>query len=179
MDEATTQIATGLWAGPNLSFWLVTLIVLVSGAMAAFARNIVQAAFSLFFTLLGMAGYYVLLGSAFLAITQVIIYVGGILVLLMFGVLLTHRLFERPGRGYWRFYGVSIAFGAVLLIGVLVQIVLIAPWKTAGNLVMPESSTRLMGNLLLTDYLLPLEVVGMLLLLCLLAAAYLVRRRER
>ena len=179
MDQATTQIAAGLWAGPNLSFWLVTLIVLVSGAMAAFARNIVQAAFSLFFTLLGMAGYYVLLGSTFLAITQVIIYVGGILVLLMFGVLLTHRLFERPGRGYWRFYGVSIAIGAVLLIGVLGRIVLIAPWTKAANLAMPEPTTRLMGNLLLTDYLLPLEVVGLLLLLCLLGAAYLVRRQER
>ena len=78
------------WTGPNLSFWLITLVVVIPAFFAAFSRSIVRAAFSLFFTLFGMAGYYVLLGSDFIAVTQVIIYVGGILVLIMFGVLLTN-----------------------------------------------------------------------------------------
>ena len=90
------------WSGANLTFWLLTAVVLLSAAVAAFARSIVQAAYALFFTLLGMAGYYALLGSGFLAITQVIIYVGGILVLLMFGVLLTNRPLEAAQKGNLR-----------------------------------------------------------------------------
>jgi NADH:ubiquinone oxidoreductase subunit 6 (subunit J) len=91
VDPKIMTEAVGPWFNPTLSFILVSLLVIVSATVAAFARNIVNAAYSLFFTLLGMAGFYILLGSDFLAVTQVIVYVGGILVLLMFGVLLTNR----------------------------------------------------------------------------------------
>lgn len=165
--------------GTQLSFWLITALVLVSGFFAAFARNIVQAAYSLFFTLIGMAGYYLLLGSDFLAVTQVIIYVGGILVLLMFGVLLTNRPLERAQRGTLRLYVVGSLAGAALLFAVLFQIIMRAPWKVAAALPAPESNLRLMGRMLYGPYLLPFEVVGLTLLLCLIGAAYLVRRKER
>lgn len=164
--------------GTQLSFWLITIVVLVSGAVAAFARNIVQAAYSLFFTLIGMAGYYVLLGSDFLAITQVIIYVGGILVLLMFGVLLTNRPMERAMKGTLRLYLVGTLAGAGLLFAVLFRIIMTAPWKT-GVLAAPQSHLRPLGKLLLGGYLLPFELSAVTLLLCLVGAAYLVRRRER
>ena len=147
--------------------------------MAAFSRNIVQAAFSLFFTLIGMAGYYVLLGSGFLAVTQVIIYVGGILVLLMFGVLLTNRPIEQLQKGQ----GLRLLAGAVigggLLVAVLVRIVAMTPWPIVRTLEEPEVIVRPMGRLLMGDYLLPFELAGMTLLLCLIGAAYLVRRQER
>ena len=167
------------WQGANLSFWLITVLVLVSGALAAFARNIIQAAFALFFTLLGMAGYYVLLGSDFLAITQVVIYVGGILVLLIFGVLLTNRPLERAQRGATRLYVIGGVVGALMLFGVLLTIIRQTPWHVALAAGDPQPQTRLLGRLLLADYLLPFELAGMTLLLCLVGAAYLVRRRER
>ena len=165
--------------GSQLSFWLITVMVLVSGFAAAFARNIVKAAYSLFFTLIGMAGYYVLLGSDFLAITQVIIYVGGILVLLMFGVLLTNRPLERVQKGVFRLYLAGSLAGGGLLVFVLFRIVMTTQWKTAGPLAEPQSNLNTLGRLLLNQYLLPLELAGMTLLLCLIGAAYLVRRRER
>ena len=167
------------WQGMNLSFWLITVLVLASGAIAAFARNIIQAAFALFFTLLGMAGYYVLLGSDFLAITQVVIYVGGILVLLIFGVLLTNRPLESAQRGTTRLYAFAGATGALMLFGVLWTIIRQTPWPVAQRLADPTPQTRLLGRMLLGDYLLPFELSGMTLLLCLVGAAYLVRRRER
>jgi NADH:ubiquinone oxidoreductase subunit 6 (subunit J) len=163
----------------QLSFWLLTVMVLVSSAGAAFARNIIQAAYCLFFTLVGMAGYYVLLGSDFLAITQVIIYVGGILVLLMFGILLTNRPLAQARKGT---LGLCIAggvAGAAFLLLVLLPVIASGGWKTALSPAPPESNLRIVGWLLFGQYLAPFEMAGMTLLLCLVGAAYLVRRRER
>ncbi|MCL5270901.1 MAG: NADH-quinone oxidoreductase subunit J [bacterium] len=178
VDHAT-QIAAQNWQGLNLSFWLITILVISSGAVAAFARNIVQAAFSLFFTLLGVAGYYILLGSAFLAVTQVVIYVGGILVLLIFGVLLTNRPLERAQTGMGRMYFVGGLLGLALLLGVLYRVITGTSWVVSKTFIEPGESLRPMGRLLLTDYVLPFELAGVTLLLCLIGAAYLVRRRER
>jgi NADH-quinone oxidoreductase subunit J len=177
--DQTAQLAAQTWVGANLSFWLITVLVVASGAVAAFARNIVQAAFSLFFTLLGIAGYYILLGSAFLAVTQVVIYVGGILVLLIFGVLLTNRPLERAQTGAGRLYIVGGVIGFLLFFGVLMRVVVQSPWVVSERFVLPGESLRPMGRLLLTDYLLPFELSGVTLLLCLIGAAYLVRRKER
>ena len=165
--------------GTQLSFWLITAMVVASGFVAAFSRNIVKAAYSLFFTLIGMAGYYVLLGSDFLAVTQVIIYVGGILVLLMFGILLTNRPLERAQRGTGRLFVLGGLAGAALLFTVLFRVIFQGPWRPVAALPEPLPMTRALGHLILSTYLLPFELVGMLLLLCLIGAAYLVRRKER
>jgi NADH-quinone oxidoreductase subunit J len=167
------------WQASNLTFWLITAIVLVSGGFAAFSRNIVQAAFSLFFTLLGMAGYWVLLGSGFLAVTQVIIYVGGILVLMMFGILLTNQPFDQSQAGQKGRTVAALIVAALLLASVLAPIVLGSGWVRGAVLTQPEEPVRPLGLALLGQYLLPLELAGMTLLLCLVGAAYLVRREER
>lgn len=178
------------WAGANLAFWMITVVVVGSAALAAFARNIVQAAYALFFTLLGVAGYFAILGSSFLAITQVVIYVGGILVLLMFGVLLTNRPLQAKTQGELGRYMIASVAGGLLLIGALARIIFTTPWMVSGSgSSVPKPETAAIGNMLLgsaqpsagvdTYYLLPLELAGMLLLLCLLGAAYLVRRQER
>lgn len=185
MNETLINAAGQNWAGANLAFWMITVVVVGSAALAAFARNIVQAAYALFFTLLGVAGYFAILGSSFLAITQVVIYVGGILVLLMFGVLLTNRPLQAKTQGEFGRYTIASAAGGVLLVGALGYIVFNTPWMTAAGPAVPKPETAAIGNMLLgsaqmnTYYLLPLELAGMLLLLCLLGAAYLVRRQER
>ncbi|MEN6627080.1 MAG: NADH-quinone oxidoreductase subunit J [Candidatus Sumerlaeia bacterium] len=167
------------WMGANLAFWLLTAVIVGSAAAAAFARHIVQAAYALFFTLLGVAGYYALLGSSFLAITQVVIYVGGILVLLMFGVLLTNRPLQAKETGELGRYVIAIVAGGLLLLGALVNIIFNTAWKVTAGPALPRPETEAIGRMLLSNYLLPLELAGMLLLLCLLGAAYLVRRQER
>ncbi len=171
------QVASGLnmWQGSNLAFWIITAVVVVSAAGAALSKSIVQAAFCLFFTLVGMAGYYVLLGSGFLAVTQIVIYVGGILVLLMFGILLTNRPLQHDD-GAGKLYIASGIAGALLL-GVLVHLITSVQWAPR-IFVEPASDVRPIGRLLLSHYLLPFEVIGVTLLLCLIGAAYLVRRRE-
>jgi len=73
-------------------FYLIALITVVSAGMVAFSRNIIYSAFSLLGTFMGVAGLYVFLGADFVAAVQLLIYVGGILVLILFAVMLTHRI---------------------------------------------------------------------------------------
>ena len=66
--------------------------VIASAAGVAFARNILHAALSLLFTLLGVGGIFIFLNADFLAVTQLLLYVGGVLVLILFAVMLTSRI---------------------------------------------------------------------------------------
>ena len=126
--ELSIDQYVGPWFNTTVSFWCVTIIVVVSATVAAFARSIVHAAYSLFFTLIGMAGYYVLLGSDFLAVTQVVVYVGGILVLLMFGVLLTNRSLEELHRDDVKPFIVAGVAAAFFFFFVLARIIFSSSW---------------------------------------------------
>jgi NADH-quinone oxidoreductase subunit J len=84
---------------------------------------------------------------------------------------------EQKGAGW--LYLTAGAIGAALLFGVLVRIIGTGPWVEVQNLTEPKSEIHVLGKLLITKYLLPFELAGMTLLLCLVGAAYLVRRRER
>src|SRR5713101_8960435 len=75
-----------------LIFYLIAALTIGSAMMVAFSRNIVYSAFSLLGTLMGVAGLYALLAADFVAVIQILVYVGGILVLIMFAVMLTHRI---------------------------------------------------------------------------------------
>lgn len=177
MDTEILNKAIGPHFNELLAFVGITTMVIVSATVAAFSRNIVNAAYSLFFTLLGMAGFYVLLGSDFLAITQVVVYVGGILVLLMFGVLLTNRSQEKLFED-GKVYLVAGVVSAFFFFFILSQVVLSSSW---GERVLTEAlpNTRGIGEGLLTTYVLPFEFSSVTLLVCLIGAAYMARRREQ
>ena len=177
MLTQATQITQ--WQGPNIAFWLVTLLVLSSAAVSAFSRDIIRAAFSLFFTLFSIAGYYVLLGSDFIAVTQIIIYVGGILVLLIFGVLLTTRS-KTPIEKASRLANLTIGLIVTTLGLVLfLPIILDTKWTVGSPTTIPTNTAYELGMLLTGPYLVLFELVGVTLLLCLIGAAYLVRRKEQ
>src|SRR6059058_3663595 len=76
-------------------FYLLAAVTLVSAAGVALARNILYSAFALLGTLAGVAGLYLYLGADFLGVAQLLIYVGGILVLILFAILLTSRIGDR------------------------------------------------------------------------------------
>ena len=73
----------------EIIFYFFAVVTVGSAMVVVFSKNIVYSAFALLFTFFGVAGIYVLLNADFLAITQLLVYVGGILVLLLFGVMLT------------------------------------------------------------------------------------------
>ena len=75
-------------------FWVFAVVTVGSAAVVVLSRTLIYSAFALLFTFFGVAGLYVLLGADFLAATQLLVYVGGILVLLLFGVMLTHKIYD-------------------------------------------------------------------------------------
>ena len=75
-------------------FYLFAAISVGSALLVVLARSLIYSAFALLGAFFGVAGLYVLLGADFLAATQLLVYVGGILVLLLFGVMLTHKIYD-------------------------------------------------------------------------------------
>ncbi len=165
---------------PALTFAALAGLVLVSAAVAALAPRIVHAALALMACFFGVAGLYALLGADFVALAQVIVYVGGILVLLVFGILLTGRLrgsmgLEAPSRTW-----PAVLAGALLFLGLALAL-RGSEFPGSAQPAGPSVPTIApIGRALLDpqQYLVPFELVSVLLLGALVGAAYLARRRR-
>ncbi|MCX7875584.1 MAG: NADH-quinone oxidoreductase subunit J [Melioribacteraceae bacterium] len=158
----------------DILFYLFAIITLVSAGFVVTTRNVIYSAFFLLFTFFGVAGIYVLLAADFIAVVQIMVYVGGILILLLFGVMLTNKITNvdiRTGTG--NLLPASIAVG--LLMGALVSVMIYTGWKVQPGEV-PDTSIKQLGALLITDYLLIFELLGILLLIALIGAASIARR---
>ena len=157
-------------------FYVFAVITVGSAAVVVLARSLIYSAFALLFTFFGVAGLYVLLGADFLAATQLLIYVGGILVLLLFGVMLTHKIYELDLRSEVT----QFLPGAIIWAGILSLLLVITfgtQWKVGPGRP-PASTTAEIGRQFLGPYLLPFEAASILLLVALMGAAMIVRRRR-
>jgi NADH-quinone oxidoreductase subunit J len=155
-------------------FYLIAAITVGSAAMVAFSRNIIYSAFSLLGTFAGVAGIYVLLGADFVAAVQVLIYVGGILVLILFAVMLTHRItdVQITNRSVGRIPGLA---AVAILVALLVQTIQETPWAKAKEIAYAPT-TATIGDLFLENYLLPFELASLVLLAALIGAVVLARK---
>jgi NADH-quinone oxidoreductase subunit J len=161
----------------DIVFYVFALITIGSACVVVFSKNIVHAAFSLLFTFFGVAGIYVLLRADFLAVTQILIYVGGILVLMLFGVMLTNKVINvkiKTGTMQAWPAGIAVSILAGLLAGVFYS-----NWKDAQLPVSTvDATTQLLGEMLMTSYLLPFEIASVVLLVALIGAALIARRNR-
>jgi NADH-quinone oxidoreductase subunit J len=148
-----------------------------SAAVVAFARSIVHCIFALLFTLFGVAGLFALLNADFLAAAQVMIYVGGILVLLLFGVMLTHKVASVDMKNPSFQRGWAGLLCATMLV-VMLAVIFRTPWPVAERPVVHPTPPAI-GIHLMTDFLLPFEVISVLLFAVLVAAALMARREVR
>ena len=161
-----------------LLFYLFAAMAVVGGLMAALLPRIVHAVFSLLLCFLGVTGIYLLAGADFLAITQLVVYIGGVMVLLAFGILLTGRtaeaLGEKEARLRHRLPGVALG---LLLFGGVLAAIMASDFEVGGQ--EPADGTIAgIGRLLLGDYIILFEFASILLLVALVGAAYLVRRER-
>jgi NADH-quinone oxidoreductase subunit J len=164
----------------DIIFYFFAIITLVSAAIVVFSRNIIHSAFSLMFTFFGVAGLYVMLNADFIAVTQVLIYVGGILVLILFGVMLTTKVIGVEMKtGTLRVLPASIL--VAILVGSLCGIFWITDWPAqAGTNVEVSPTTAVgIGRALMTTYLLPFEVASVVLLVAMIGAAMIARRERK
>ncbi|PYV86163.1 MAG: NADH-quinone oxidoreductase subunit J [Acidobacteria bacterium] len=159
----------------DILFLIVAVVTVGSAAIVVLSRSLIYSAFSLLFTFFGVAIIYVYLGADFLAATQVLIYVGGILVLLLFGVMLTHRLYSLNLKTET----FQVIPGFLIAFAVFISLALVST-RTQWHVVADKPlvpTTDMIGTLFLTEYLLPFEIASILLLVALIGAAMLVRRR--
>jgi NAD(P)H-quinone oxidoreductase subunit 6 len=155
-------------------FYLIAIITVGSAVVVAFSRNIIYSAFSLLGTFAGVAGLYVFLGADFVAAVQVLIYVGGILVLILFAVMLTHRItdVEITNRAVGRLPGLLVVG---VFLALLVQTIRETSWVHVKELT-HQPTTAKIGNLFLENYLLPFELASLVLLAAMIGAVVLSRK---
>ena len=159
----------------NLLFLFISILVVVSAVNVVISSQLIYSAVSLLFTLFGVAGLYVFLYADFMAATQVIIYVGGILVLIIFGVMLTNNIDDPKLSNQSQNQIVGAVFSFAMLI-MLINIVFDTEWNVQ-ELIYRESTVNEIGVMLLSKYLLPFEIVSILLLAALIGAAMLSRKK--
>ncbi len=159
----------------EILFYSIVLLVVLSSCWVVMSPNLVHSAVSLLFTLFGVAGLYVFLYADFMAASQVIIYVGGILVLIIFGVMLTNKIDDPKLSNPSQNQLIAGVFCLLLLVFQF-QIIFNTNWNL-GELIIRESTVNQIGMMLLSKYLLPFEVVSVLLLAALIGAAMLSRKK--
>lgn len=160
----------------DFTFWTIATLTVASAVVVVQSNKLLYSAIALLFTLFGVAGLYIFLWADFLAAVQVVIYVGGILVLMIFGIMLTNRItsVNISHTSIQRGMGGLVVAG---VLGSLGYMILNTPWLET-SAIEPEQTTASIGYLLMMDYLLPFEVASLLLLGALIGAAMLSRRTD-
>jgi NADH-quinone oxidoreductase subunit J len=160
----------------DVIFYLFAALTLVSGFVVVTSKNIVHAAFYLLFTFFGVAGLYAMLGADFIAVVQIMVYVGGILVLILFGVMLTNKVVNVDIRtGTVKLLPAAIVIG--IFAGALIAMMLTGNW-TVHPAKIPNTTLYPLGKELIKEYVVIFELLGLLLLVALIGAASIARREK-
>ena len=174
----------------KLLFYMMAFIAIASALFVAATKNLVRSIFMFFITLFALAGLYVLALADFVAITQIVIYVGGILVLILFAFMLSGKeTLNIIGEQSNKFISIN-KLPAMLLSGLFLIVLLNMIFKIDANnlewvkksvitknMILPNSSmTENIGINLMTKYLLPFEAISVLLMIALIGAAHLSRK---
>ena len=159
-------------------FYALAALTVGSAAMVAFSRNIVHSSFALLGAFMGVVGIYVLLAADFVAMVQLLVYVGGILVLTIFAVMLTAGIGDVTVSN--RAVGTAPALATVGIAGaVMAYAIFRTPWHQSAAALTSAPTTYGIGNAFLGDYVLPFEVASLVLLAALIGAIVISRHEAR
>jgi NADH-quinone oxidoreductase subunit J len=166
-DGFTTFAAT-------VAFWVAAIAAIVAAYMMVFRiSNLIRSALALTTVLGSVAIMYALLGADFLAVAQLVVYVGAIMVLIIFAIFMTPRQVDVPGylpRGQ-RIGAMLVSIG----IGVIsVAVVISTPWHVRDS-ALDIPTAEAIGGLMLTRYVLPFEIASLLLTVALIGAIVIAR----
>lgn len=159
----------------GLPFWILATVIVVSGFMVVSLKNIFHCALFLILCLSGVAGIFVLLNAEFLAVAQILIYVGAVAILIVFAIMLTTNLASR--KIVQTNQNAFVAFFAclVFVLGAGALVFGTRVWNLAQQ-ALPAENIITIGKLLMTEFMLPFEVVSVLLLAAMIGAIVLARR---
>ena len=162
--------------------------MLTSALMVVSIQNLVRSIFLFFVSLFSLAALYIFALADFIAITQVVIYVGGVLVLMLFAFMLSNKELLnslQPFKKSFKFYQLIGIFICLAFLFVLVSLNLQIDfsnlsWIKSSNPIMEsDNTTHTIGILSMTRYLLPFEVLSVFLLMALIGAAHLARKGKK
>lgn len=167
----------------ELIFWFFSAVLVFAALRVITARNPVHAALFLVLAFCTAAGLWIQLEAEFLGITLVLVYVGAVMVLFLFVVMMLDINIEQLRQGFWSYLPVG-AMVALLMV-VEMALVLTGPWFGLENAPRPAaapagySNTKELGRLLYTDYVYPFELAAVILLVAIVAAIALTLRRRK
>jgi NADH-quinone oxidoreductase subunit J len=160
----------------NVAFWAIAVTMILAAFNVVQSRNVVRAALSLVIVLAGVAAQYILLAAEFTAVVQVLVYIGAVVVLFLFGIMLTRARIghesdlDNPVAARWVAGVVSLGVFAML-----VALLRDAFGRSHIHVVVPTTSEQV-GDAIFSTYLVPFEVASVLLLAALVGAIVLARR---
>jgi NADH-quinone oxidoreductase subunit J len=161
-------------AAQNVAFWIIAITMAVAAIGVVTMKNIVHAALALVVVLAGVAAQYILLQAEFLGIVQVLIYIGAVLVLFLFGIMLTRAPMRRTGE-FDNDQKALAGLVALLIFGVLAYLFADEFGGDKLHLAQPTQTSAIADSIFRT-YVVAFEVVSMLLLAALIGAIVLARR---
>ncbi len=159
-----------------VSLGILGLIMVASALGVVLLSNIVHSAFLLCLTFISISGMYILLNAGFVAAAQVLIYVGAVNVLILFGIMLVNKQEDFvPLKNGWigKAATAAVCTGIFGLIGTMV---VSHPWAISSAPAAGDKAIEVIGQHFFSDYLLPFELASMLLLIALVGAIILARR---
>lgn len=166
----------------EISFALFGMLAILGAGYILFTKNLLYAAYSLLLSLIGVAGIFVFAGADFVAVSQIMVYVGGILVLLVFAIMLTqsknesneatNKIQSQPIRLY-----VGIGLGLVLFFSLAKMVFDVHIEQN--DVILPQSTIKKIGIQLVTENLVVFELVGLLLLVALIGAAHIAKNDDK
>ncbi|MCX6160315.1 MAG: NADH-quinone oxidoreductase subunit J [Ignavibacteriae bacterium] len=160
----------------TILFYVFAVLAVATAFYVVFAKNVIHSAFALFGTLFAVAGLFVLLNADFIAITQIMVYVGGILVLMIFGVMLTTKIadIDIHTKNLNRIPAILFSTGITVI---LIFILFTTKWNIKPQVQNQETVSQI-GKLMLTTYLLPFEIASIVLLVALVGSAMYARKTK-
>jgi len=164
-------------------FYILAAIMIFAALRVITARNPVHAALFLVLAFFSAGGIWLLLAAEFLAVVLVMVYVGAVMVLFLFVVMMLDINLDRLRQGFWSYLPVGALIGVLLVI----EMALVLGGRYFGLEAMPEppaaqagySNTRELGRLLYTDYVYPFELASLLLLVAMIVAVTLTLRKRK
>ena len=165
-------------------FYVFAALLILSATLVITVRNPVHAALSLVLAFFCSAAVWLLLYAEFLAIVLILVYVGAVMVLFLFVVMMLDINLAPLREGFARFLPIGIFFAVLMMAAIWLIVGSRELWSDTGLAAAPPpdtavSNTQALGRLLFTDYLYPFEIAGAILLVAIVAAISLTMRKSR
>ena len=166
----------------TLVFYFFAAVTVLAAVRVITVRNPVHAALFLVLAFCSMAGIWLLLEAEFLAMTLILVYVGAVMVLFLFVVMMLDIDLVQLREGFWRWFPFGLLLGAIM-VGEMIWVLGSRLTSESGRTVVRHaadySNTKALGMLLYTDYVYPFELAAVLLLIAMVAAIALTLRRRK